>query len=283
MALTEQNDIAIAQIAVYSVSLIVAVTLAIRHGFGRSAGWLYLVIFSLLRIVGASLELATISQPGNISLLIGASTVASIGLSPLILVQLGLLGRALTSIRKSTDSFLNEKHMRLVQLLVMVGLILGAVGGSNSGSTYGSTGVYTVSSLSKAGMALMIVGFAILVLATASVASQISHAEPGEKRLALAVGLSLPFLLVRIIYSSIVLFANSPNFSPVKPNVNAQLGMDIIMEMIIVIIVESIGLTLGKMAPGERPVAGSKRVRGGNRQQQKYELAPYEESGVPRG
>jgi hypothetical protein len=257
VALTEQNDISIAQIAVYLPSLVIAVFLAVRHGFGRNAGWLYLVIFSLVRIVGSALSLATISDPKNISLYIGALTLQNIGLSPLILVQVGLLGRALGSIRKVRETFLNEQQLRLVQLVVIVGLILSAVGGSQAGTEYGKTGVYTVQTLAKVGLALMIVGYVITVICTLVVASQISSAEPGEKRLLLAVGLSLPFVLVRLIYSAMSTLGGNAKFSSVGGDVNIQLGMAIIMEMIAIIIIEAIGLTLKKIPKEYRGSAPS--------------------------
>ncbi|KAI2639569.1 hypothetical protein GGS26DRAFT_540694 [Hypomontagnella submonticulosa] len=247
MALTEQNNISIAEIVLYVPALFVAVWLAIRHGFGRNAGWLYLIVFSLARIIGASLQLATISDPTNISLYIGAATLQNIGLSPLIMVQLGLIGRAIGSIRKSTNSFVTEQRLRLIQLLVLVGLILGAVGGSQSGQSVADTGKYTVSGLSQAGTGLTIAGYVLLVFSTAAVATQLSHMEQGEKRLVLAVGLSLPFILVRLAYSAESVFGNNPDFNQLSGSTNIQLGMAVIMEIIVVVIVESIGMTLNKI------------------------------------
>ncbi|KAI1457146.1 hypothetical protein F4805DRAFT_429691 [Annulohypoxylon moriforme] len=243
MALTEHNNISIAQIVVYVPALFVAIWLSYKHGFGRSAGWLYLIIFSLARVIGAALQLATISDPTNISLIVGAATLQNVGISPLIMLQLGLLGRALASIRKSTTSFVTERRLRLVQLLALVGLILGIVGGTQS---YSDTG-YTVSSLSQAGTGVTIAAYVLLVLSTVAVAMQLSYIEEGEKRLVLAVGLSLPFILVRLAYSGESVFGNNPDFNPLTANVDIYLGMAVIMEMIVIAIVEAIGLTLHKL------------------------------------
>ncbi|ORY63533.1 uncharacterized protein BCR38DRAFT_458644 [Pseudomassariella vexata] len=224
MPLTEQNNISIAEICFYTLSLFLAIWLSTRHGFGRSAGWFYLIMFSLARIIGASLQLATISQPRNISLYIGAATLANVGLSPLILAQLGLIGRALASIRKSHATFLDEKKLRLVQTIVVVGLILGAVGGNKAASTYGETGTYEAPGESKAGIGLMIAGYILLLLATIVIALQI-----------------------RLVYAAISTFANNSKFNQLSGNFNIQLGMAIVMEMIVVAIVEGIGLTLKQM------------------------------------
>ncbi|KAI1212290.1 uncharacterized protein F4807DRAFT_415462 [Annulohypoxylon truncatum] len=253
MALTEHNNISIAQIIIYVPSLFIAVWLSYKHGFGRSAGWFYLIIFSLARILGASFQLATISDPKNLNLQVGAAILQTIGLSPLIMLQLGLLGRALGSIRKSTTSFVTEKRLRLVQVIALVGLILGIVGGSSS---FSDTGVYTVADTSRAGTGLTIAAYVLLVLATVAVALQLSHIEPGEKRLVLAVGLSLPFILVRLAYSGESVFGNNPDFSPLTANMNIYLGMAVIMEMIVIVIVEAIGMTLHKLPANKNvPVA----------------------------
>lgn len=277
MALTERDGISIAEICVYSIALIIAVFLCIRHGFGRNSGWLFLIIFSLARLIGSSLQLATISDPTNISLYIGAATLANVGLSPLILTQLGLLSRALTSIRKSVQTFVNERMLRLVQLLILVGLILTSVGGSQAGANYAETGQYAVPALSKAGMGLMIAGFGLTVLAAIQVAMQISHAEPGERRLSLAVGLSLPFILIRLAYAAASVFSGNPKFNQLTGDLNTQLGMSIIMEMIVVAIVEGFGVTLKKVTKYERAANRTPPKPHGSGQ---YEMGSYQENGT---
>lgn len=264
MGLTESNQVSIAELVIYLPALFVAIFLCIRHGFGRSSGWLYLIIFSLARIIGPSMQLATISQPRNYSLYIGAATLQSIGLSPLILVELGLLSRALSSIRKSVQTRVNENMLRVVQIVVLVGLILTSVGGSQAGSNFADTGVYTPSNLSQIGIGLMIAGFVLTVLAAAQVVLQISHAEPGEKRLALAVGLSLPFVLVRLAYAAATVYSGNPKFNQLTGDVSVQIGMSVVMEMIAVAILEGVGMTLKKI-----PKAEKNKSQGSNR----YEMS----------
>lgn len=80
-------------------------------------------------------------------------------------------------------------------------------------------------------------------------AIQIRSAEPGEKRLLLANAVALPFVLVRIIFSALGTFGNNPNFRAVggtSAYPNYLLGMSVIMEVIVVIIFEAVGLTLQK-------------------------------------
>ncbi|KAI0603301.1 hypothetical protein F4775DRAFT_533061 [Biscogniauxia sp. FL1348] len=252
MALTELNNISIAEIVVYTPALLGAIFLAVRHGFGRNAGWLYLIVFSVARILGAALQLATIADPRNTSLYVGSATLQTIGLSPLLLVQLALIARAVESASRSSphggssSNLVGPRQLRLVQVIVLVGLILGCIGGSNAGSTFAETGTYPqATTQSRAGIALMIVGYVLLVLATVVVAAtQLSRIETGERRVVLAVALSLPFILVRLAYSAESVFGANPDFNLLTGNHNVLLGMAVIMEMVVVAIVEAIGFTL---------------------------------------
>ncbi|KAH8165788.1 hypothetical protein CIB48_g2437 [Xylaria polymorpha] len=159
-------------------------------------------------------------------------------------MMLALLNRVLEGIEKTRSTVLNPRILRLVQLLVLVSLILGAIGGSDAGTSYAQTGVYQTSDLSQAGIALTIVGYVLLVLATAVVGMNVSYAEPGEKRIVLAVALSLPFLFVRVLYSAIGTFQPNSSFSLARGSVYTFLGAAVIEEFIIVLIIEAMGLTL---------------------------------------
>ncbi|KAI0118911.1 hypothetical protein GGR51DRAFT_498181 [Nemania sp. FL0031] len=262
MELTERNGISIAQIALFVPALGVAIFLCIRHGFGRNGGWLFVVIFSLARLIGASLQLATIADPTNLSLYFGSLTLQNIGLSPLTLTLLALINRALESVSKARSAVINPRILRYVQVLVLVGLILGAVGGSNSGSDYAQTGVYEVSSLTQAGVGLTIAGFVLLVLTTVIVGLHVSSAEPGEKRLVLAVALALPFLFVRLLYAAIGTYNPHSAFSSLTGDVNVFLGTAVIEEFIVVLIVEAVGVTLQVRPKSETSSSSSRSPLG---------------------
>ena len=105
MAITSRDGISIFVLIAYLVAFFIAVWLSINHGIRRSAGWIYLVFLSILRIVGSSAQLTTISHPSK-SLYTTIAICFSIGLSPLILLSLGLLARvyaASTLIARSYD------------------------------------------------------------------------------------------------------------------------------------------------------------------------------------
>jgi H+/Cl- antiporter ClcA len=75
------------------------------------------------------MQLATIKSPDNASLYEGSAILNNIGLSPLTLAALGILSRLLDSINKSKHAFVQQWWLRIIELIVLVGLILGIVGG----------------------------------------------------------------------------------------------------------------------------------------------------------
>jgi hypothetical protein len=253
MTLTYHNGVSIAEVIVYVPALAIAVFLSFRHGFGRSAGWFFLIIFTLARIIGSCMQLATISNPTSASLYTGYSILQNVGLSPLMLATLGLLSRLLESINKAHRTFINTNMLKVVELVIIVALILGIVGGVNASDDFVKTGVYHPGTLSKAGTALFIVCYVAVVIVAIATSFSISHAEEGEKRLLLAIAISLPFLLVRLIYSIMSTFTHNKSFNLLSGNVTVILCVALIEEFIIVVVYEGIGLTL-QQVPKEQHV-----------------------------
>lgn len=243
-----RNGVSIGEIAFYVPALIIAVILAIVHGFGRNSGWFFLITFSLARIVGPCFQLATIHDPTNTDLYTGAAILQSIGLSPLMLTALGLLSRVVSSISKTRRTFPGTRQLLLIHLVVTGALVLGVIGGIKSSDKLKSTGSYVPQTYSKIASALFILSYILIVLSVLFTFCHISHAERGERRILVAVALSLPFLLVRVVYSSLSVYdTSSKTFNVVDGNVTVWLVMALIMEAIIVIIYETVGLTLRKV------------------------------------
>ena len=95
-------------------------------------------------------------------------------------------------------------------------------------------------------MALFIAAFGLLVLVTMSLAKSIQYAEKGEKRILIAVAASLPFLLVRLIFSALAVFKNEKRFSLYNGDVTVLLCMALLEEVVVVVLYEGVGLTLKK-------------------------------------
>lgn len=266
MTIGYREGVSIGELVVYSPALLIAIYLSIRHGFGRSAGWMFLIIFCLARIIGAAMQLATISSPNNISLYTGYAILQNVGLSPLMLATLGLLSRLVDNINQTRQTLISTRFFKLVELIILVGLILGIVGGVNASNDYVNTHIYVPSSLNKAGTSLFIVSYLAIVISTILLSFSISHATHGEKRILFAVALSLPFLLVRLVYSIISTFTKNKNFNLMTGDITILLCVAFIEELIVVILFEGVGLTLSQV-PREAVGEGAPMV--------------YDASGVP--
>jgi hypothetical protein len=95
MTVSYAEIISIVQIVVFTPALLLAILLAVRHGFGRSSGWIFMITFSILRIVGAIFAiLVDTSDSPSQSIITGEIICQSVGLAPLTLILLGMLGRA---------------------------------------------------------------------------------------------------------------------------------------------------------------------------------------------
>jgi hypothetical protein len=84
--------VSIAEIIVFVPSAIAALLVCSRHGFTRSSGFIYTLILSIIRIVGAICQLITYHDQSS-GLLKAVIIIDSIGLGPLLLATLGMLSR----------------------------------------------------------------------------------------------------------------------------------------------------------------------------------------------
>ncbi|KAL1964396.1 hypothetical protein VTN77DRAFT_6954 [Rasamsonia byssochlamydoides] len=240
MAISFRDVISIIELVVYFPSLFIAIFVASRHGFSRSSGWIFLVLFTLVRIIGACASLATISNQ-SVGLYITAAICSSVGLSPLIMTNVGLLSRANDSIARNTGNEVNPFAFRIVHLVTIVGLILSILGQTHNTTREGLT---QIQSKTKIGVILFIVSWVLLCLLLLTLSGRRSDIESGEHRLLGAVGLSLPFIFVRLLYSILVVFVNNSTFNLVTGNVAVMFIMSVLVEFVVVVVCLGVGLTL---------------------------------------
>ncbi|GKZ35619.1 hypothetical protein AbraIFM66950_006319 [Aspergillus brasiliensis] len=240
MGVDYRHGLSILELIVYLPSLFISLFMGFRHGFQRNAGWVLLIIFSLARIVGSCCYLATIAHPETINLYIAWGVCTSIGLAPLISTCIGLLSRMNDSIQRKTGRGLLPAFFRLVGLLTLAGMILCIVGASESSSLQGITN----STEAKIGDVLYVISWGCLCLLLLVIGSKYESIEDGEHRLLLAVGLSVPLLLVRLIYSLLSVFTHNPTFNMLTGNVTVFLVMAVLEEIVIVVICLGVGMTL---------------------------------------
>ena len=128
-----------------------------------------------------------------------------------------------------------------MQLISLVGVILAIVGGVNSSSSPVPT---QVNSKTKVGVVLFLLAWLALCILLAIITIRISSVEPGEKRLVLAVAISVPLILVRLIYSLLGSFSKNHAFSSITGSVTINLCMAVIEEFVVVIVLLGTGFTL---------------------------------------
>lgn len=108
----------------------------------------------------------------------------------------------------------------------------------------------------KVGMIIYAVCYGIMVALLAILAARRNSIERGEKRTLLAVALSSPFILVRLLYAFFVWFLNSPRFSILNGDVTILLVMSVLDEIVVVIICLVVGMTLRVRNRGPRESDG---------------------------
>ncbi|KAG9314699.1 hypothetical protein JVU11DRAFT_5506 [Chiua virens] len=238
MALDAQGIISAVTIAIYVPILLLALRIVFRYGI-RERGWLLLVIFSLIRIVGGVLLVAAESiTPAVLGLYIGGYALEASGLSPLMLSTLGLLEiitEGADGERKFPYLF---KILHLVGIAALVLMILG-ITSSNSGST--------AETERRVGV-LLFAGLYIALIAVTALQWGIRYQlMKFRKQLLIVVSTALPFLAVRTLYSILSTFSSSSftgssdsNSALAKFNMftgswQIYVVMEVVMEYIIVL------------------------------------------------
>lgn len=93
VSVTYRDGIAILQIIIFPIILAGAIHIWRRLGWKAAArSWRFVVTLSLLRITGSIFTLLTISHDSR-SIVIGEAVCELIGIAPLLLTYVGLLGQ----------------------------------------------------------------------------------------------------------------------------------------------------------------------------------------------
>lgn len=234
--------------------------LCIRHGFGPNTGWLFLLLFPLIRLAGASENLATITFPTNIPLQTSPALLSTVGLSPLLFTTLGLLIRVNRGIKKTYPTHIKTNHIRLLRIPIIAALGLAVVGGLASANDFAKHGIYPISIFSKIAIPILIVIFAAVVMLTTWLVYHRRYAEAGEQGLALAIAASLLFLLIRLVYVTLVTFRDDGTFNVLDGSIVAFGCMAVLQEMIVTVIYIAVGLTLPKFEKETKGKSGESKL-----------------------
>ncbi|MCJ1228110.1 hypothetical protein MMC12_004771 [Toensbergia leucococca] len=225
MILDTQTKISIAELAFYVPAFVATVILLLRHGNTSRMGWIFLMIFMILRFTGAGMEIS--SADGNTSITTASLIVSSIGISPLLLSTQAILKNA----SESSRSFLLSSWVFLalhINTILALGLTIAGAEDLTSANTDNTGNGRT---LTRVGVLIF-----LAVLTVVTFLTILSFRTSIPSRLLYAIALSLPVLFVRIIYSICVYFSSSATFSFTGGNAIVELCMAILMEFIVVII-----------------------------------------------
>jgi len=206
MALDQRGDISIVEIIIYIPVLIVGAILVMRHGFSRKAGWVFLVILAIMRIVGGVTHvLSETSDKNSTSLIITYSICEMAGTSPLLLASLGFLSAAATG--ALDDHILMTRGTRLAGLVGTVAIILSIVGGVKTGDASTESDITEGLKLRRAGACLYVVLYAFLAFFAFNVWAESARLSSGKRRLLTGASMALPFIAIRVVYTVLSAFA----------------------------------------------------------------------------
>ncbi|KAK9312802.1 hypothetical protein V1524DRAFT_238868 [Lipomyces starkeyi] len=229
--------IAIVEAAVYTIALVISVINCVRYDFKRHTGWVYLSIFCICRIVASALTIVV-----EESMITAEMIVSNIALTPLHLAALGFITTSTRLTVGDTMPQVFTKLLRFCRLALSVAVVLGIVGGVELAKDGSSQTGHT---LSRVSVILIAVVFAIL-MSLSLIFLRFATLQPHNRMLILGVTVALPFLLVRIIYSICYAFSFSTmsKFSTLTGDWKIYLGMDVIMEFVVLAVLTTTGSLL---------------------------------------
>ncbi|KAI2819713.1 uridine kinase [Aspergillus niger] len=275
MSVVTAQGVAIAELIVYIPISLVTLFVVLRHGFHRQLGWIYLFIFSGVRIAGAVMEILSETHPDNTTDLEWAIILQSVGLSPLLLSSLGLLKRvsdeicdhapstqgsrvtmvlqklsSFSSVAAKLKGFYNKKETaisgrsKVVQLLhipALIALILSIIGGLDqySSDTSEHSGGKTET---RVGIILFLAIYIVLCILWSTTVKDLPRMAPSQKRIVGVVLIALPLIACRLLYSLVADFSHDRRFSLVDGNVTIRLCMAIIEEFLVVLMYTVLGV-----------------------------------------
>ncbi|KAL4954659.1 hypothetical protein BDW69DRAFT_205078 [Aspergillus filifer] len=223
MSFTPHQALSIAIIIFYTPSIIPTSFLLHRHGIGKAWGWLYLFIFSLFRITGASLQIAAESNR-IVGLQIAAHTFASIGVMTLLLAMLEIIEDVKSTF---TSDPISPRIWTLLHLAQYAAFTLSVISSFKSRETIGAAAAIIVACLFACQTAICIVFYLRFRADSAGVGFQMqTHRDDTDSNLVKTKGrgidvtrrplhlalASTPFLTARVLYMLLSTFVHSTTF-----------------------------------------------------------------------
>lgn len=230
-----------------------------RNSFATRAPWAFLIMFCTLRIIGDCFQIAT-EQPSNSTntqLLTGSAVCNSIGLGPLLLITTRLILQCNACIH--CKAVPNQTHRALVtfEFCIMIATILSIVGGVQSFKpSHLSGGILSTTPVLKAGICLYTAAYACIWGSAVVVANRGLKTDTlgqvsqfGFLWTTLCVLLGLIFLVLRVVYSFLVIFGENPDYSPFNGRVVIQVCLQVMPEWVVTMLYVSVAGMMRNSAP----------------------------------
>ncbi|RMY58274.1 hypothetical protein D0864_13392 [Hortaea werneckii] len=197
--------LAAAEMAFFSPALIASAFILYKHGLSRQLGWFYLVLLSILRLIGSSCTLYMATQSDYSSSLIQTATITSaIGTAPLLLALMGFLARINEGLEHKGLGPIVFRPIHLISLAALIVSIVGATNVFDSSPAAQETGKGL---LEAAGILFLVIYLSLGGITIWSVI-HLRWILASEISLVKACTLALPFLCVRIVYTVCVSFGS---------------------------------------------------------------------------
>ncbi|KAI0133978.1 hypothetical protein BJ170DRAFT_575507 [Xylariales sp. AK1849] len=268
MVWSTRATVSVIELVFYFPALIASSILVLRLGSSRSAGWTYTLAICLIRIIGSITQLVSMNSPST-GIITAMFILDSVGVSPLLFATIGLLSRYLQWVNAESQQrrLFGFLQFHTLHILVLVGLVLSIIGGTNVSPA--PDGTIAIQDTTKVGVLLYLVALSVITIMLLLSISHIASVPEKERLVPVAVGIAIPFILVRVIYSILAAFLNNSTFSIVHGSVEVWTGMTVPEQFIVVIIYISLGFRLDQVdSPGKDSVTslitGRLRKRRGN-------------------
>ncbi|KZM25087.1 hypothetical protein ST47_g3778 [Ascochyta rabiei] len=266
------EHVAIAELVVYIPIFLLTLWVVLRHGAHKQLGWIYVLIFSIIRVAGAVMEILSTKNADDTTDKEWAVILQSVGLSPLLLSTLGILKRVFDEIsehspsagrnmalqglgssrgligkiagiytKRATAASRRSRAVQLLHIPALIALVLAIMGGTDQASSDVSKHASGQTETHAAVIVFILIYMAACVLWAIS-ARDFSIMSSSQTRIYLCVLLALPLLAVRILYSVISAFSHRKQFSTIDGDETIRLVMATIEEFLVVFMYTILGV-----------------------------------------
>ncbi|KAM6478108.1 hypothetical protein HDV62DRAFT_383171 [Trichoderma sp. SZMC 28011] len=246
MTLDSHGKLALVEVIVYVPIGLFCIYNNIRHGFRRDAGWIYLTIFTIIKIAGSIMTME-IENGKDQNLTTTAAILNTVALSPLLNASLSFLNVGLNKSRSFTRHIATA--LKPLHLLIIFGLILSVSGGISRTKTSQNSLDDGAREL-QAASGVFALTWVLMAFACFIYMANISLVQRSAKRLIVSVTLAMPLLCIRIVYSGLNAInldtssstGHTSKFTPVTGDWRIYLALGLVPEFGVVLLYTICGI-----------------------------------------